>query len=583
VGRRDAMKFFEDHYDEVWSIDFEYYAPLGERPAPICMVAIELLSGREIRLWSDQLEDLSAAPFDVGERSLVVSFYGSAEMSCFLVLGWPMPENLLDLYVEFRALWNGLTPPCGFGLLGALSAFGLDGIASEDKHSMRDLAMRGGPFSPKEREELLEYCASDVVALCELLMKMGPGLDLPRALLRGRFMRAAARIEHVGVPIDTEKLQLLREHWDDIKLHLIKSVDADYGVFIGTSFNRERWAAYLAEHDIPWPRLESGTLAMDDRTFKDMATTYPEIKPMYDLRTTLSSMRLESLAVGSDGRNRCMLSAFQSKTGRNQPSNTKFIYGPAVWLRGLMRPDPGMALAYADWAQQEFGIAASLSGDAAMMAAYRSGDPYLEFAKQAGGVPPDATKQSHGRERDLFKAACLAVQYSMGPVSLALKLQVPTARARELLDLHHQTYRRFWEFSDAAVDFALLHGRLWTTFGWPLRCGAGVNVRSLRNFPMQANGAEMLRFACCLATERGIRVCAPIHDALLIEAPLERIDEAVAETQAAMAEASRIVLDGFELTTDVKIVRYPNRYMDGRGRRMWDEIWQLIEDLCGTE
>ena len=64
---------------------------------------------------------------------------------------------------------------------------------------------------------------------------------------------------------------------------------------------------------------------------------------------------------------------------------------------------------------------------------------------------------------------------------------------------------------------------------------------------MQANGAEMLRLACCLATERGIEVCAPVHDAVLICAPLERLDADVARMQDAMREASRIVLDGFEL------------------------------------
>ena len=47
--------------------------------------------------------------------------------------------------------------------------------------------------------------------------------------------------------------------------------------------------------------------------------------------------------------------------------------------------------------------------------------------------------------------------------------------------------------------------------------------------------------------------------------------------RAAMAEASRIVLGGFELGTDVNIVRYPGRYMDGRGRVMWDRVMQLIE------
>ena len=81
------------------------------------------------------------------------------------------------------------------------------------------------------------------------------------------------------------------------------------------------------------------------------------------------------------------------------------------------------------------------------------------------------------------------------------------------------------------------------TYMWELES----NPRSLRNFPMQANGADMMRLAACLATERGIEVCATVHDAFLIIAPLERLEEDVARMRAAMAEASRIVLGGFEL------------------------------------
>jgi hypothetical protein len=95
---------------------------------------------------------------------------------------------------------------------------------------------------------------------------------------------------------------------------------------------------------------------------------------------------------------------------------------------------------------------------------------------------------------------------------------------------------------------------------------------------MQANGAEMLRLACCLAIERGVEVCAPVHDAVLICAPLERLDADVERMEAAMREASRIVLAGFELGTDAKIVRYPDRYMDERGVAMWDRVMKLIRE-----
>ncbi len=89
----------------------------------------------------------------------------------------------------------------------------------------------------------------------------------------------------------------------------------------------------------------------------------------------------------------------------------------------------------------------------------------------------------------------------------------------------------------------------------------------------------MLRLACCLATERGIQVCAPVHDAVLICAPLDRLDADIAGMRAAMAEASRIVLKGFELGTDVAVVRYPDRYSDKRGVKMWDEVTSLISQI----
>jgi hypothetical protein len=94
---------------------------------------------------------------------------------------------------------------------------------------------------------------------------------------------------------------------------------------------------------------------------------------------------------------------------------------------------------------------------------------------------------------------------------------------------------------------------------------------------MQANGAEMLRLACCLATERGIEVCAPVHDAVLIAAPLDKIDTEVFRMEAVMKEASREVLAGFELGSDSTVVRYPDRYMDERGKTMWDKVMALLD------
>ena len=566
-------------FPHVYLVDFEFSAPPGERPVPICLVAREFRTGDTMRLWEDDLSGLADAPYPTDNTTLIVAYYASAELGCHEALDWSMPSRVLDLFTEFRNFANGLKTPCGYSLLGALAWFGLDGIGAAEKDSMRDLAIRGGPWTIDERTALLGYCEQDVDALGGLLTAM----RLDRALLRGRYMAAAARMESVGVPIDRHAHARLTTHWDSIHDRLIERIDTNYDVFDGRTFKTQQFATFLTANDIPWPRLPSGTLALDDDTFREMARSYPQIAPLRELRVSVSQLRLADLAVGQDGRNRCLLSAFRARTGRNQPSNSRFIFGPAVWLRGLIKPEPGYGLAYVDWSQQEFGIAAALAGDSKMKAAYESGDPYLTFAKQAGAVPESATKHSHPTVREQFKACALAVQYGMGDVSLGHRIGQPPSQARELLRLHHETYRRFWRWSDATVDYAHLHGHLYTTFGWTLQLGARVNPRSLRNFPMQANGAEMLRLACCLATERGVRVCAPVHDALLIEAPLDQLEETVHAVQGYMAEASRIVLDGFTLRSDAYQIRHPHRFVDERGRRMWETVWAVVNETRKRE
>jgi len=570
-------------FREVWLVDFEFSSTPGEPPEPVCLAARELRGGRILRIWKDKLKKLDRPPYSIEDDCLFVAYYASAEMGCHLALEWPLPANVLDLFVEFRNLTNGLPTPCGATLLGALTCFGLDSIGAAEKDSMRRLVIRGGPWTKSERNQLLDYCETDVVALAQLLQKMLPSLDLPRALVRGRYMKAAARIEHTGVPIDSDALSTLRLQWSPIKDELIKTIDASYGVFEGRTFRLALWEQYLIRKNKTWPRLPSGRLALDDDTFREMARSDPDIAPMRELRVSLSQMRLADLAVGRDGRNRCLLSAFRARTGRNQPSNKQFIFGPAVWMRGLIRPAPGFGLAYIDYSQQEFGIAAALSGDLAMMQAYRSGDPYLTFAKQAGAVPKEATRDTHTFEREQFKACVLAVQYGMGAKSLAERIGQPEAMAKHLLRRHRETYPTFWRWSDAVVDHAMVHGKLWTVFGWEIHVGNRVNPRSLRNFPMQANGAEILRLACCLATEHRIRVCAPIHDAILIEACLDDLESTVEKAQRAMAMASEVVLNGFTLRTDVKVILYPERYDDPRGQEMWETVWEIVAKIQQLE
>ena len=187
---------------------------------------------------------------------------------------------------------------------------------------------------------------------------------------------------------------------------------------------------------------------------------YSIIAPLRELRHTLGELRLNELQVGRDGRNRTLLSPFRSKTGRNQPSNSRFIFGPSVWLRGLIKPAPRRAIAYLDLKSQEIAIAAALSGDNALRQAYETGDPYMSFAIQAGLAPKGATKMTHEDIRNRCKVIVLGVQYGMSAESMAANAGLHIVEARELLLRHKETFHVFWEWTEQNIQAALLGATL---------------------------------------------------------------------------------------------------------------------------
>jgi DNA polymerase I len=174
---------------------------LSHRHPPAAKAALfawELKRGRKIRMWRDEFGD--APPYAIDPDALFVSFHASTEIGCHLALDWPKPARILDLRAEFRNHTNGLSEsvtPSGKGLIGALTYYRLDSISAVEKDAMRDLILRGGPWSEQERQAILDYCETDVDALARLLPRMLPlildRLDLGRALLRAGSWRQRRR------------------------------------------------------------------------------------------------------------------------------------------------------------------------------------------------------------------------------------------------------------------------------------------------------------------------------------------------------------------------------------------------------
>lgn len=486
------IKRIEDlPYEEIWCFDTEISGgDSGGHYEVVCLAARELRSGRTIRLWCDELGP--EPPYRIDDRVLFVCFVASAECGSHLSLLWPMPARVLDLSPEYRNTFNGRISPkkingiAPFSLVGALTKFGLPTLPPKVKEAWQARIIEGPPWTAAERAGILEYCGTDVDGAVALLECLLPTIDLDRALLRGEFVKASTLMQWRGVPIDMEIFSQLRDEatWDQIRERLIPPVDAAYGVYEGRVFKIAKFEAYLARYKIPWPRLESGQLDLDADTFRDQAKAYTQVAPLHELRHTLGKLRRIKLQVGVDGRNRTVLWPFAAKTGRTQPSNSEYIFGPSVWLRSLIRPGPGQAVAYVDWSAMEFGIAAALSGDPEMIKSYQSGDPYLSFAISFGAAPPEATKHTHHDVRELYKVMLLAAQYGMGAHTLAGRLGVSTVEAAEMLQHHRLLYAQYWRWSDQWLHRAMSVGQMHTCYGWEFYLDLPADERTVRNWPI---------------------------------------------------------------------------------------------------
>jgi DNA polymerase I len=583
-------------FREIWCVDFEYYPGAGlanggregDPATPLCLVAFEMRSGRIVRQWRDEFGPFP--PYRLDGDALFISYLASAEFGCHIALGWGQPACALDPYVEFRHYVNDGTIKSGdrdkgfYSLNGALHYFLEDGIDTAHKEDMRNRILRGPPFTAEERETILAYCEDDVRALALLVQHIVPTIrSLPHALGRAKFVWTVAQQERRGVPLDLAFLTRLRGQWEPMQSELVKAMDAPFGIYEFKNgkphWRKQRFADWVKRHRMSWPTYADGLLDETDQTFRDMEGLYPQIGPLRELRYSLSKLRLNDLSVGNDGRNRCLLGPYGSKTARNQPSNSKYIFGPAKWLRFLITPSPGRVLIHRDYCQQEVQIAAVLSGDAALLEACRSGDVYLGIAKQLGFAPEDATPDTHKAIRAMFKTVVLGIQYGLGARTLALRTGVSLFEASEILARLRARFRTFDAYAQCVLDRAGLDLEIGTQFDWYMQCPPGINPRTVRNFPIQSTGAEILHVACILGERRGIHIVAPVHDALMAEADLDQADDVSAALDRVMCDASAIVLQGYELRTDCQIIRPGERYFDDRGEKMWNTVEKLLHKL----
>jgi len=520
----------------------------------------------------------------------------------------------------------------GMGLTACVGQVFGEFIDSVHKIKMRDLIIEDRPlYTEDERAAIVRYCTSDIAFLPDLFRALHRRLlratrrqltegEIRRAqLLRGSYIASVAKMESVGFPVNRAQILALRKNYDRAKDEILHDLVTNHYPF----FVREKKTARdLRGHWVDkysafvqfvkdrglydtWPRVKDEETGL----FKDRLSTEDKVLSQYDGVPELYAYRQASKllkqlgwfrepdaaklkkegdfleSIGEDGRQRAFLGPFGTQTGRNAPKASRFIPAMSSWLRCLIQPPPGWVIYGIDWASQEFGIAAVLSGDRSMMEAYRSGDPYLYFAKKAGAVPPDGTKARYKAERDLFKATTLGLQYGMGKDKLAVKLTIDTGRrvtveeADKLIQLHKKVYPTYWTWLDRISDYYQAKRCLKLWDGWAL-LGDNDNFLSVRNLPTQGTGSVIMREAIRRAHARGLLIISPLHDAIYGMCREEDQADHTATLGRCMDEAVRAVLgDKLEIRQDLAVHEHGHVWVEDKGEKYYKMLSKYLEPM----
>ena len=403
---------------------------------------------------------------------------------------------------------------------------------------------------------------------------------MPTALHWGKFQKAVARQEQLGLPVDVVDLDRFVANWTALRLDAIARHDVGR-FYNGIHFKEEQLEALIEERGWAqeWPRTPTGKFETKTATIGRQAERHPELKPLAELRGRMTDLRMTNLrnSIGADGYARCPLRPFSTVTSRNAPSGRDKSFLPALpaWLHGFQKPPPGFALIEADWSTQEVGLMAAFSGDSNMIADFLAGDCHTAFALRAALI----TAETDEEERTLIrskqaKPVVLGSNYGMSPYGISAKTKRSLDWARHIHRQHREVYRTFHQWLDDVVTQARFDRRIVSANGWPLEVHEKTRDTSLMNYLAQTGGADAMRHAAIALTESGVAVCCSVHDSFKVLAPLDRLERTISDVTEIMYEAGAAITGSFGIPAKVKTpVRAPARQAD---------LWTAADKGLGT-
>ena len=294
-------------------------------------------------------------------------------------------------------------------------------------------------------------------------------------------------------------------------------------------------------------KTAKGQWATDEKTISKLAGEHPIISSILEYRacTKLKSTYVDKLPTLIDENSRVHTTYAQAftETGRLSSSDPNLQNIPIRTERGknirraFVARDSDHVLISADYSQIELRLMAAMSGDTAMLEAFRRGeDIHRDTASRVYDVMPAFVTSE---QRSKCKMVNFGIIYGISAFGLSQRLKVPRKEAADLIDTYFKLYPKVKDFMEASIEKARKAGYAETVLG-RRRTLRDINSRNATarqsaerdaiNTPIQGSAADLIKIAM-VRTDRALKaenlrakMVLQIHDELVFDCPKSEAD-----------------------------------------------------------
>lgn len=403
-------------------------------------------------------------------------------------------------------------------------------------------------FNQIELEQASPYAAEDADVTLRLHNRLFANIEQDEKLksvyeeIEMPLVPVLSRIERTGVLIDDMKLSAqsveIAARLEELEQKAYEIAEQEFNM----NSPKQLQAILFEKMGLPVvKKTPSGTPSTNEEVLQELALDYPlpklilEYRGLAKLKSTYTD-KLPKMINPSTGRVHTSYHQAVTATGRLSSTDPNLQNIPirneeGRRIRQAFVAPAGYKILAVDYSQIELRIMAHLSGDQALLDAFRDGkDIHAATAAEIMGVSID---QVSSEQRRRAKAVNFGLIYGMSAFGLAKQLGIPRGEAQAYMDKYFERYPGVMQYMEDTRSAAADKGYVETIFGRRLHLPEIKSRNGMRrkaaeraaiNAPMQGTAADIIKKAMLLVDqwiqEEGngrVKLLMQVHDELVFE------------------------------------------------------------------